>query len=182
MTQHVRSWIDDFVRRYAEKMPHKSYLHLPACFTKTQLALLCRKDVCFKSKDETFKRPSTRLFLSVWAEHFHHVTIPRLSDFAACNTCAKLKQRGLLKNLSPEAKQKLDEDHDRKTHFCNTSSFQKDFHLLILHLEHMGDSLAPRVNVSCLVASSHAVRPHIHSRRECFNSCHDVRSSHSRRE
>ena len=112
MTQAVRGWIDDFVLRYSEKMPHRSYLHLPSCFTKTQLAQLCRKDISFKTKEEQWRRPSLRLFYSVWAEHFPHVTIPRLSDFSSCNICAKLLQRRLGKNLSIEDKQQLEEDDD----------------------------------------------------------------------
>ena len=112
MTQAVRGWIDDFVLRYSEKMPHRSYLHLPSCFTKSQLAQLCRKDISFKTKDEQWRRPSLRLFYSVWAEHFPHVTIPRLSDFSSCNICAKLLQRKIGKNLSIEDKQQLEEDAD----------------------------------------------------------------------
>ena len=117
LTDSVRAWIDDFVKRYSEKMPHKSYLHLPACFTKSGLAELCRKDVKLRSKHEKFRSPSTRLFYAVWAEHFHHVTIPRLSDFSACNVCSKLMQRKLTKNLSDDAKLQLVADQQRKTCF-----------------------------------------------------------------
>ena len=115
LTDSVRAWIDDFVKRYSEKMPHKSYLHLPACFTKSGLAELCRKDVRLRSKNEKFRSPSTRLFYAVWAEYFHHVTIPRLSDFSACNVCSKLLQRKLTKNLSDDAKLQLAADEQRKT-------------------------------------------------------------------
>ena len=118
MTDAVRGWIDDFVLRYSEKMPHRSYLHLPSCFTKTQLAQLCRKDISFKTKDEKWRRPSIRLFYSVWAEHFPHVTIPRLSDFSSCNICAKLLQRRLGKNLSPEAKLELEADDESESTFA----------------------------------------------------------------
>ena len=140
MTQAVRGWIDDFVLRYSEKMPHRSYLHLPSCFTKAQLAQLCRKDISFKTKDDKWRRPSVRLFYAVWAEHFPHVTIPRLSDFSSCNICAKLLQRRLGKNLTFEAKTQLDDDDERAS----------TFHFLFDHF----DSPAPRAKLipvhSCL--------------------------------
>ena len=117
LTDSVRAWIDDFVKRYSEKMPHNSYLHLPACFTKSGLAELCRKDVKLRSKDEKFRSPSTRLFYAVWAEHFDDVTIPRLSDFSACNVCSGLMQRKLTNNLSDDAKLQLAADENRKTCF-----------------------------------------------------------------
>ena len=98
MTSAISLWLNHFIMTWTEKMPHKTCLHLPSSFTKTEIWNLCCDHVKLVVKG-TLKSPSMRLFLQVWSDHFSHVKIPRLNSFAKCNFCSRwglMKQNKLL--------------------------------------------------------------------------------------
>ena len=131
LTGEVKSWIDDYVLRYTERMPHKTFLHLPSCYTKDDLATMCRLEIkvrtkedlatmCrleikVRTKEDELRSPSKRLFYAVWSEYFPHVTIPRVSDFDKCNFCAKAAERQLHHRMNAQDKLQLEKDKERKS-------------------------------------------------------------------
>ena len=115
LTGEVKSWIDDYVLRYTERMPHKTFLHLPSCYTKDDLATMCRLEIKVRTKEDELRSPSKRLFYAVWSEYFPHVTIPRVSDFDKCNFCAKAAERQLHHRMNAQDKLQLEKDKLRKS-------------------------------------------------------------------
>ena len=122
MTEGVVNWFSDFVFRYTEKMPHKSHLHLPACYSKVEIAQLCRQQCKFRIRPTSqFSQPSTRLFYEVWQTRFPHVTIPRLSEFNKCNFCAKSGQKLDNHKITPEQRAQVFQDQKGIIHISSWS-------------------------------------------------------------
>ena len=115
MTTAISLWLDHFILKWTEKMPHKTCLHLPSSYTKTAIWMLCCDEVKFVVKG-TLKPVSVRLFLQVWADNFSHVKIPRLNSFAQCNFCSRWGLMKQNKLLTKEQRLVLDEDKKGEVH------------------------------------------------------------------
>ena len=47
------------------------------------------------------------------SEYFQHVTIPRVSEFKACNFCSKIKERQIHHRMDVQEKLQLQRDQER---------------------------------------------------------------------
>ena len=154
MTEGVVNWFSEFVFRYTEKMPHKSHLHLPACYTKMEIAQQCRQQCKFCVRQTAqLAQPSTRLFYEVWRTRFTHVTIPRLSEFNKCNFCAKSGQKLNNHKLSPEERQQIFQDKKGNIFVhhqfrCGVHDFMYHFGVIALSQSDLYRSVTER----CLIA------------------------------
>ena len=117
MTSAISLWLNHFIMTWTEKMPHKTCLHLPSSFTKTEIWNLCCDHVKLVVKG-TLKSPSMRLFLQVWSDHFSHVKIPRLNSFAKCNFCSRWGLMKQNKLLTKEQQIVLDADKKGQSVSC----------------------------------------------------------------
>ena len=138
VTTMISSWIDHFVWRWTEKMPHKTFLHLPSSFTKTMIYHQCAVQCKYVNSKQVWTSPCCRMFLMVWCQNFGHVRIPRLNHFSKCNFCARWTLMRQNRRLSDLQQLALDKEKASKLYalvfipdwdelFCWQSCLQASF-------------------------------------------------------
>ena len=120
VTTMLSGWIDYFVWRWTEKMPHKTFLHLPASFTKTMIYHQCAEQCKYVNSKSVWVSPCCRMFLMVWTQNFDHVRIPRLNHFSKCNFCARWALMRQNRRLSDLQELALDKEKAGERPVCAT--------------------------------------------------------------
>ena len=118
VTTMLSGWIDYFVWRWTEKMPHKTFLHLPASFTKTMIYHQCAEQCKYVNSKSVWVSPCCRMFLMVWTQNFDHVRIPRLNHFSKCNFCARWALMRQNRRLSDLQELALDKEKAGERSVC----------------------------------------------------------------